>query len=67
MDGIIVAKGQDHEGILKRNGNVEVNGEETSIQKWLRTFRLSSIQTYVFAVKQEKHLLRLIEEYMERE
>jgi hypothetical protein len=30
---IIVAKGQDHEGILKRNGNVEVNGEEIPMQK----------------------------------
>lgn len=34
----IVAKGRDDEGTLLVNGNVEVNGEEISMQKWLRSF-----------------------------
>lgn len=67
---IIVAKGQDNEGILKQNGNVEVNGEEISMQKWLKElFGWSSIQTYVFAVHKEtgKTLSQIREEYMEKE
>ncbi|MEQ2464708.1 hypothetical protein [Niallia hominis] len=67
---IIVAKGREDEGTLLANGNVEVNGEEISMQKWLKElFGWSSIQTYVFAVHKEtgKTLSKIREEYMERE
>lgn len=67
---IIVAKGRDDEGTLLANGNVEVNGEEISMQKWLKElFGWSSIQTYVFAVHKEtgKTLSQIREEYMEKE
>lgn len=66
----IVAKGRDDEGTLLANGNVEVNGEEISMQKWLKElFGWSSIQTYVFAVHKEtgKTLSQIREEYMEKE
>lgn len=66
----IVAKGRQDEGKLLPNGNVEVNGEEISMQKWLKElFGWSSIQTYVFAVHKEtgKTLSRIREEYMEEE
>ncbi len=67
---IIVAKGRDDEGTLLPNGNVEVNGEEISMQKWLKElFGWNSIQTYVFAVHKEtgKTLSQIREEYMEKE
>ncbi|MCC3359173.1 hypothetical protein [Bacillus sp. REN16] len=67
---IIVAKGRDDEGTLLANGNVEVNGEEISMQKWLKElFGWSSIQTYVFAVHKEtgKTLSQIREEYMDSE
>lgn len=66
----IVAKGREDEGKLLANGNVEVNGEETSVQKWLKElFGWSSIQTYVFAVHKEtgKTLSQIREDYMEKE
>ena len=66
----IIAKGRDDEGTLLPNGNVEVNGEEISMQKWLKElFGWSSIQTYVFAVHKEtgKTLSEIREEYMEKE
>jgi hypothetical protein len=67
---ILVAKGRKDEGTLKANGNVEVNGEELSMQKWLKDlFGWSSIQTYVFAIHKEsgKTLAQLRSEYMEHE
>ncbi|GHH98645.1 hypothetical protein [Neobacillus kokaensis] len=66
----IVAKGREDEGKLLPNGNVEVNGEEISMQKWLKElFGWSSIQTYVFAVHKEtgKTLSQIRGEYMEKE
>ena len=66
----IVAKGRKEEGILMENGNIEINGEEISMQKWLKDlFGWSSIQTYVFAVHKEtgKTLSQIREEYMEKE
>jgi hypothetical protein len=66
----IVAKGREDEGELKANGNVEVNGEELTMQKWLKDlFGWSSIQTYVFAVHKEsgKTLSQIREEYMDKE
>ncbi|MCL7748744.1 hypothetical protein [Halalkalibacter alkaliphilus] len=67
---IITAKGRDDEGRLLSNGNVEVNGEELTMQKWLKDlFGWSSIQTYVFAIHKEsgKTLSQIREEYLEKE
>jgi hypothetical protein len=66
---IIVAKGRDDEGRLLSNGNVMVNGEEKSMQAWLKEiYGWSSVQTYVFAVHKEtgKTLSEIREEYMEQ-
>lgn len=64
---IIVAKGREDEGRLLSNGNVTVNGEEKSMQAWLKEiYGWSSVQTYVFAVHKEtgKTLSQIREEYM---
>ncbi|MCM3163736.1 hypothetical protein [Metabacillus litoralis] len=64
----IGAKGRDDEGTFLDNGNVKVNGEEISMQKWLKEhFGWSSIQIYVFAVHKDtgKTLSQIREEYME--
>ena len=64
---IIVAKGRDDEGRLLSNGNIMVNGEEKSMQAWLKEiYGWSSVQTYVFAVHKEtgKTLSQIREEYM---
>jgi hypothetical protein len=66
---IIVAKGREDEGMLLSNGNVMVNGEEKSMQAWLKEiYGWSSVQTYVFAVHKEtgKTLSQIREEYMEK-
>jgi len=66
---IIVAKGRENEGRLLSNGNVMVNGEEKSMQAWLKEiYGWSSVQTYVFAVHKEigKTLSQIREEYMEK-
>ncbi len=66
---IIVAKGREDEGRLLSNGNVMVNGEENSMQAWLKEiYGWSSVQTYVFAVHKEtgKTLSQIREEYMEQ-
>ncbi|WP_252504410.1 hypothetical protein [Sporosarcina sp. Marseille-Q4943] len=67
---IITAKGRRDEAILQEDGTVQVNGENMSMQKWLKDlFGWSSIQTYVFAVHKEtgKTLSEMREEYMESE
>ncbi|EOT29214.1 hypothetical protein [Enterococcus saccharolyticus] len=64
---IIVAKGREDEGRLLSNGNVMVNGEEKSMQAWLKEiYGWSSVQTYVFAVHKEtgKTLSQIREEYI---
>lgn len=64
---IIVAKGREDEGRLLSNGNVMVNGEEKSMQAWLKeVYGWSSVQTYVFAVHKEtgKTLSQIRGEYM---
>jgi hypothetical protein len=65
----IVAKGKDNEGSLLSNGNVMVNGEEKSMQAWLKEiYGWSSVQTYVFAVHKEsgKTLSQIRKDYMEK-
>lgn len=64
---IIVAKGKGNEGTLLANGNVKVDGEEKSMQAWLKAlYGWSSIETYGFAVHKEngKTLSQIREEYM---
>ncbi|GEN82849.1 hypothetical protein SLU01_11610 [Sporosarcina luteola] len=66
---VIVAKGKEDSRVLLSNGNMQVNGIEQSMQKWLKeVFDWSSVQTYAFAVHQEtgKTLSQSREEYMER-
>ncbi|MDD3306587.1 MAG: hypothetical protein PHO29_05750 [Acetobacterium sp.] len=66
---IIIAKGTDNEGKLLANGNVMANGEEKSMQTWLKkVYGWSSVQTYVFAVHKDtgKTLAMIREEYMEQ-
>lgn len=65
---VIVAKNRSDEGVLLKNGNVQVNGKELSMQVWLKAlYGWSSIQTYVFAIHKEtgKTLSELRSEYME--
>lgn len=65
----LVAKGKEDEVTLLENGNVLVDGQEKSIQVWLKgVFGWSSVQTYVFAVHKEtgKTLSQIREEYMLR-
>jgi hypothetical protein len=64
----VVAKGRTNEGILKPNGNVEVNGEELTMQKWLQDiYGWSSVETYRFAIHKEsdKSLSQIRKEYMD--
>lgn len=66
---IIAAKGKEDEGTLLSNGNVMVNGQEKSMQVWLKEiYGWSSVQTYVFAVHKEtgKTLSQIREEYMKQ-
>ena len=67
---VIVAKNhEDKEGILLENGNVEVDGEEMSMQTWLKQiYGWSSVQTYVFAIHKEsgKALYEIRREYMDK-
>ncbi|MBA2850839.1 hypothetical protein HNP86_000970 [Methanococcus maripaludis] len=66
---IIKAKDSNDEVELLKNGNVKVNGEEMSMQTWLKNiYGWSSIQTYNFAVHKEsgKTLSQIREEYMEK-
>lgn len=65
---IIIAKDTDEEAILMKNGNVLVDGEEKSLQTWLKDiYGWSSVQTYAFALHKErgKTLSEIREEYME--
>jgi hypothetical protein len=66
---LLKAKNHDASAILLENGNVEVNGEEKSIQQWLREVTgWSSVETYSFTVHVEKGktLSEIRKEYMER-
>lgn len=66
----IIAKGREDEAVLLSNGNVMIDGEERSMQAWLKDiYGWSSVQTYVFAVHKEtgKTLSQIREEYMEQE
>ncbi len=55
--------------MLLSNGSAMVNGEEKSMQAWLKEiYGWFSVQTYVFAVHKEtgKTLSQIREEYMEK-
>jgi hypothetical protein len=67
---IIVAKNKGDESTLLSNGHVMVDGEEKSMQAWLKNlYGWSSVQTYVFAIHKEtgKTLSDIREEYMEKQ
>ncbi|MDW7670009.1 MAG: hypothetical protein SCJ93_14385 [Bacillota bacterium] len=67
---IIVAKNKGDESTLLSNGHVMVDGEEKSMQAWLKNlYGWSSVQTYVFAIHKEtgKTLSDIREEYMENQ
>ena len=52
---IIMPKDREGEGVLTESGHVEVNGEELSLQKWLKEiYGWSSIQTYAFAIHKDR-------------
>src|SRR5213079_1267694 len=66
---IIMAKDREDEATLLSNGNVQVNGEELSLQKWLKhIYGWSSVQTYAFAILKQsgKTLSKIREEYMDK-
>ncbi|VEF46694.1 Uncharacterised protein [Bacillus freudenreichii] len=66
---IIRAKDRDEEATLLANGHVLVDGDEKSLQKWLKDiYGWSSVQTYVFAIHKEsgKSLSEIREEYMDK-
>ena len=67
---IILAKNKGEESTLLSNGHVMVDGEEKSMQAWLKNlYGWSSVQTYVFAIHKEtgKTLSDIREEYMEKQ
>lgn len=67
---ILVAKGYDDEAELLGNGHVLYNGEELSMQNWLRGVTgWKSVETYKFAIhkKTGKSLSQIRKEYMEGE
>lgn len=67
---IITPKGREGEAKLLKNGNVIVNGEEKSLQAWLKdVFGWSSVETYSFSVHKEsgKTLSEIRREHMEQE
>ena len=67
---IIKARVRDSEAQLQANGNVIIDGEEMSMQVWLKdVYGWSSVHTYVFAIHKEsgKSLNDIREEYMENE
>ena len=66
---IIIAKGTNNEAELLVNGNVVVNGEEMSMQTWLKEiYGWSSVQTYAFAGHTDtgKTLSQIRDEYLEQ-
>lgn len=67
---IIQAKGRENEGALLENGNILVDDEEKTLQKWLKdVFGWQSVQTYGFSIHKEtgKSLSEIREEHMEQE
>ena len=65
----IRAKNRPHTGQLTESGNVLVQGQEISMQSWLKSvYGWSSVQTYMFTVDEKtgKTLSQLREEYMNK-
>lgn len=65
---ILIAKGYDEEAELLSNGHVTFNGEEISMQDWLKRITgWKSVETYKFAIHKEtgKSLSKIRKEYME--
>ncbi len=68
---VIVAKNHEsEEGVLLENGNVKVDGQEMSMQKWLKQiYGWASVETYVFAIHKEsgKALSEIRREYLDKQ
>lgn len=65
---ILVVKGGTEEAELLANGHVTYQGEEMSMQKWLRRMTgWQSVETYTFAIHKEsgKSLSQIRSEYMD--
>ena len=65
---ILLAKNTDTEAVLLDNGHVSFEGEEISMQIWLRkVFGWSSVETYRFTIHKDsgKSLSEIRKEYME--
>lgn len=65
---ILITKGYDEEAELLSNGHVTFNGEEISMQDWLKRITgWKSVETYKFAIHKEtgKSLSKIRKEYME--
>lgn len=65
---VLIAKGYDEEAELLSNGHVTFNGEEISMQDWLKRITgWKSVETYKFAIHKEtgKSLSKIRKEYME--
>ena len=66
---VLVAKDSESESVLLDNGHVEYEGEEMSMQVWLRkVYGWKSVETYRFAIHKEsgKSLSQIRREYMSR-
>ena len=66
---VLIAKDSNAEAILLDNGHVEYDGEEMSMQVWLRKiYNWKSVETYKFAIhkKTGKTLSQIRREYMEK-
>lgn len=66
---ILQAKDREDEGELLGNGNVLVDGNELTLNQWLKElYGWSSVQTYAFTVHKDsgKTLSEIRKEYMEK-
>lgn len=65
---ILMPKGYDGEAVLLSSGHISVDGEEMSMQKWLRKLTgWSSVETYKYLIHKDtgKTLSELRKEYMD--
>lgn len=54
---IITPKDREGKGVLTESGNVQVNGKELSLSKWLKEiYGWSTVQTYVLSIQKESGL-----------
>ena len=66
---VLLAKDSDSEAVLLENGHVTYDGEEMSMQVWLRkVYGWKSVETYRFAIHKSsgKSLSQIRKEYMDK-